>query len=79
MSFERRNNNLRKGFIFIQVGQKVRVSFEMTITNISHNEGQPDRSFVSGNVSIGGYEKVSGKVRSAFVSGVPFSVVESLD
>ena len=61
------------------VGQKVRVSFEMTITDISHNEGQPDRSFISGNVSLVGCERISGKTKNAFVSGVPFSVVELLD
>lgn len=59
----------------MHVGDKVLVSFEVTITSINDDKDFGDRSFICGNIDLGEHERMPGKRKTAYVSGIPMSTV----
>lgn len=58
----------------MHIGQRVKVEMELEITSINDDNGS--RSFVCGNVHIGEHERIDGKKKVAYVSGVPMDCVK---
>jgi len=63
----------------MKIGETVKVSFDVTITDIHDNLDSVNRSFFSGNVDLGQHERIDGRRNTTFVAGIPISAVQKED
>ena len=59
----------------MKTGDRVRVEFEVEVTDIHDNDLTDGREFFSGRVDLGRHERMEGQRKTAFVAGIPISKV----